>query len=550
MANRLKMAMVHSILTLHGRGWSARRIARELLVDRETVSRYVRLATTPERGAVSNPANAPISPAGDSALSNPTTAPTGGSPGRGSDCQPWREIIQAKEAQGLSARRIHQDLVAEHGATVSYDSVRRFVKRIGWTRPLPFRRMECAPGEEAQVDFGTGAPVIDLDGKRRRTHVFRIVLCHCRKAYSEAVYRQTTEDFLRALENAFWHFGGVPQTLVIDNLKAAVKQPDWFDPELNPKVPPFAEHYGTVILPTKPYTPRHKGKVERGVDYVQENGLKGRQFASLEEQNRHLAALGGERRRHADSRHDAAAGGQGLPRGRASRAAAAAGGAVPLLPGGPAVGQPRRPRRGGQGVLLGAAGVSGPRASGSAGTGGPCGSSTSAWSRSPCTCAASRARSARSANTWLPRRSAASSGARPGCLHQVGRIGEHAQAWAEAMLHARGIEGVRVLQGLLALSKRHPGDAVERGLRDRAVVRGVSPADAPAADQAPRRRATTAAVSGRASDHPPPGATTAAGCEPRSPIPGGRTSGPRFFPQTPISFPLLWFRYLSQETSL
>jgi hypothetical protein len=76
---------------------------------------------------------------------------------------------------------------------------------------------------------------------------------------------------------------------VIDNMKAAVKHPDWFDPDLVPKVAAFAAHYGATILPTKPYTPRHKGKVERGVDYVQENALKGRQFASLEDQNRHLA---------------------------------------------------------------------------------------------------------------------------------------------------------------------------------------------------------------------------------------------------------------------
>ena len=63
---------------------------------------------------------------------------------------------------------------------------------------------------------------------------------------------------------------------------------DWFDPEINPKVRSFGEHYGTVFLPTRPYTPRHKGKVERGVDYVQENALRGRSFASLEEQNRFL----------------------------------------------------------------------------------------------------------------------------------------------------------------------------------------------------------------------------------------------------------------------
>ena len=97
------------------------------------------------------------------------------------------------------------------------------------------------------MDFGTGAPVITPDGKRRKTNVFRIVLSHSRKAYSEATFTQTAEDFFRCLENAFVHFGGVPKTLVIDNLRAAVAQPDWFDPELTPKVQSFCRHYGTVI---------------------------------------------------------------------------------------------------------------------------------------------------------------------------------------------------------------------------------------------------------------------------------------------------------------
>ena len=170
-------------------------------------------------------------------------------------------------ALGLSAQRIYQDLVADHGFTDSYYSVRRFVSRLGAKRELPFRRMECGPGEEAQVDFGTGAPVLQPDGTRRQTHVFRIVLSHSRKAYSESVYRQTTESFIRCLENAFWHFGGVPQRLVLDNLRAAVTKADWFDPEMNPQVRSFAAHYGTALLPTRPYTPRHKGKVERGVDF-------------------------------------------------------------------------------------------------------------------------------------------------------------------------------------------------------------------------------------------------------------------------------------------
>ena len=191
--------------------------------------------------------------------------------------------------QGLTAQRIHQDLMAEHGFPGNYYAVRRFINRLEERLELPFRRMECLPGEEVQVDFGTGASLVGPDGKRRRTHVFRVVLSYSRKAYSEVVLRQTTENFLRCLENAFWHFGGVPRRVILDNLKAAVTKADWYDPELNPKVEAFGQHYGTVFLPTRPRMPRHKGKVERGVDYVQENGLKGHTFANLDEQNRHLA---------------------------------------------------------------------------------------------------------------------------------------------------------------------------------------------------------------------------------------------------------------------
>ena len=166
--------------------------------------------------------------------------------------------------------------------------MRRFVRRLGETSPLPFRRMECDPGYEAQVDFGRGASVQDPAGKRRQSHVFRIVLSYSRKGYSQGVWRQTTDEFIRVMENSFWAFGGIPKTIVIDNLRAAVNKADWFDPDLNPKVEAFCKHYGTVILPTKPYRPRHKGKIESGIKYVRQNALKGHVFRSLQEQDQHL----------------------------------------------------------------------------------------------------------------------------------------------------------------------------------------------------------------------------------------------------------------------
>jgi transposase len=485
MPHLLKVAVIDTILSLHQRGWSQRRIARELGIDRETVARHLRLARAPKPANapigspvvddISKPANAPIGSAVDSDPPKPANAPIGsvGLPdmptalpplsgaGRASDCLPWRSLIEAKLQLGLSAQRIHQDLVAEHGFTGSYYSVRRFVHSLEAIQELPFRRLECGPGEEAQVDFGTGAPLVTDDGKRRRTHVFRIVLSHSRKAYSEAVCRQTTDNFLRCLEDAFWHFGGVPQRLVLDNLRAAVQKADWFDPDLNPKVRSFAAHYGTAFLPTRPYTPRHKGKVERGIDYVQENALKGRTFPSLQEQNRFLLdweQTVADTRLHGTTRRQV-----GAHFAEVERAA------LQALPAGrfPDFHEARRVVHRDGHVEVERAYYSVP----------PEYLGRRVWARWD-------GRLVRIFNERLeqialhikhepgrfstqsshiagPKISSVERGA-AWLLGQVRRLGPHSLRWAEAMLQARGVEGVRVLQGLLNLAHRHPGDAIER----------------------------------------------------------------------------------------
>jgi len=287
MANQLKVADVLAIRALVERGWSYRRIARELGVHRETVARH---ASRPAKVPTGSDPPGVVKNADSSGPEPATSARRVGGPASASrsNCEPHRELILGLLEQGLSAQRIWQDLRAEHGIDVGYDSVKRFVRRLGQASPLPFRRIECAPGKEAQLDFGRGAPVIGANGRRRRTWFFRIGLSHSRKGYTEAVFRQTTDDLIRCLENAFDAFGGVPETLVFDNAKAAVIKPDWYDPELNPKLDAFCRHAGTVLLPTKPRTPRHKGKVESDVGYVKDNALKGRVFESLAAQNEHL----------------------------------------------------------------------------------------------------------------------------------------------------------------------------------------------------------------------------------------------------------------------
>ena len=193
--------------------WSQRcRIARELRSwDRSTVARYAKEvvakpATNPAAGSPPGSETKPaISTAGSEAAEEPKPASNlapGLRPGPPSLCEPFTIEIEAAVQAGLSAQRIYQDLVREHDFRGAYGSVKRFVRGLTRTFDLPFRRMECAPGEEMQVDFGQGAWVVE-DGKRRRPHLFRAVLSHSRKGYSEVVWHQDTETFVRCQENAF-----------------------------------------------------------------------------------------------------------------------------------------------------------------------------------------------------------------------------------------------------------------------------------------------------------------------------------------------------------
>jgi len=503
MANQLKMAISDTIYTLRKRGWSQRRIARELGIDRETVARYLR-----QGQRTSKPANAPLGsePAPDD--SKPANAPLGSAStgsidegqrpvfasapqiGRPSDCEPYRAVINAWLEQGLSAQRIYQDLVNDHGFGGSYYSVRRFVGRLRGKIAMPVRRMECGPGEEVQVDFGSGA-VIESEGRRRRPHVFRIVLSHSRKAYSEVVPRQTTEAFLRCLENAFVHFGGVPQRIVLDNLRAAVSKADWFDPELNPKVRSFAEHYGTVFLPTRPRTPRHKGKIERGIGYVKGNALKGRIFASVEEQNEFVQEW---ERTVADTRV------HGTTRQQVGKVFIEVERPALLpLPGArfPCFSEGQRTVSRDGHVEVERAYYSAPpeylgrrvwvrwdgrmvrifnqrfeqialHARHEAGR----------FSTEPSHIVNEKISGIERGAAWL--------------LQRVRRLGTHSARWAEAMLQARGIEGIRVLQGLLSLAKRYHVEQLERacdiahsyGAHRLRTIRNLIDRDAPQQQQA------------------------------------------------------------------
>lgn len=149
------------------------------------------------------------------------------------------------------------------------------------------------------MDYGRGAPTIHPEtGKYRRPWLFCLKLSHSRKAFRKVVWKSSSRVWCELHEEAFRYFGGVPEVIRLDNLKEGVIKADFYDPELNPLYAALLTHYHVIASPCRVATPRHKGKVESEVKYVQ-NALKGRAFECLEDQQRFLDHWG---QRWADTR--------------------------------------------------------------------------------------------------------------------------------------------------------------------------------------------------------------------------------------------------------
>ena len=189
MANEVKMDVKHSIQALYMKGWSRRKIARELHLHRQTVGRYVGELVASDRAdskcTIPTAGDGTEKPPGsDSTCTIPTAGKIKGSgsngPGRVSSCEPYRAEIERGLEQGLSAQRIYQDLIETRSFEGSYEAVKRFTRHQRKVAPKRFERVESEPGMEMQVDFGTGAWIIGADAKRKRSWVFRVVLSHSR----------------------------------------------------------------------------------------------------------------------------------------------------------------------------------------------------------------------------------------------------------------------------------------------------------------------------------------------------------------------------------
>ena len=146
---------------------------------------------------------------------------------------------------------IWQDLVSQHGFTGGYQSVKRFVRRRrGAQTPEAHPVIVTEPGQEAQVDYGTGPMVRDpQSGKYRRTRLFVMTLRYSRRSFRRVVWQSSQQVWAQLHEEAFRYFGGVPSYVVLDNLKEGVLKPDLYEPELNPIYSAMLAHYAVVADP-------------------------------------------------------------------------------------------------------------------------------------------------------------------------------------------------------------------------------------------------------------------------------------------------------------
>jgi transposase len=263
-------------------GEGERRIARDMKISRGTVHKYHEIAK--QNNYLEKPESGLIDKELLKALGAGVQPPR-----QVSTVLPYREAVQDWLQQGVEMTAIWRRLQENYGYSGGYSSVRRFVHRLTPVEPETFVRVHSEPGQDLQVDFGSVGQLYDPVTKRLRTaYVFVATLGYSRHQYAELVFDQKTATWMALHKRAFAYFGGVPQRVIPDNLKAAVLRALVHDPILSDAYRRMALHYGFLISPTIPHTPRHKGKVESGVHYIQRNFMAGQAFVDIQVGNVHL----------------------------------------------------------------------------------------------------------------------------------------------------------------------------------------------------------------------------------------------------------------------
>jgi len=238
--------MIYTIKTLLNKGFSQRRIAKELGINRKTVKKYCEQIS---EGKIEEPKI-----------------------NRSKVLDNHRVLIVEWLEKGLTAQLIFDKLVELHKINISYPTVARFIGEIK-SKSEVYVPMISHPADEAQVDYGY-LGLFEKDGKKIKVWCFVITLSFSRLKYVEAVTSQTVQSFLTSHIHAFEYFGGVPKTVKIDNLKAGVIFPSFYEPKIQTQYADFLQYYDSMPITARVRRPQDKGKVEASVKFVKNNFLK------------------------------------------------------------------------------------------------------------------------------------------------------------------------------------------------------------------------------------------------------------------------------------
>ena len=258
-------------------GLSARQIAEEIAMDPRTVAKWLARERFCQRKAVA----------------------------RVSKLDSFKaEITRLLESHAFTAAQILVR-IREQGYAGGYSIVKDYVRAIRPQKRPAYLTLAFAPGECAQVDWGSYGSVA-VGNTRRRLSFFVMVLCYSRMLYVEFTVSQSLEHFLACHQNAFDFFGRVPKKIMVDNLKSAVlRRIVGRPPVFNPRYLDFANHYGFTITPCNVGRGNEKGRVENAVGYVKKNFLAGLQipdFAALGPAVRHWLETVANVRIHGETR--------------------------------------------------------------------------------------------------------------------------------------------------------------------------------------------------------------------------------------------------------
>ena len=208
----------------------------------------------------------------------------------------WAEVSQELKNQGVTKHLLWEEYTQQFpNRSYSYPQYCFLFQEWLKKQKRSMRQIHKA-GEKLFVDYaGQTIPIVNSStGEMRFAQIFVAVLGASNYIYSEATWSQKLPDWIGSHVRAFTFFGGVPKLVVPDNLKSAVSKACRYDPDVNPAYQQLAAHYGTAIVPARPYKPKDKAKAEVSVQVIERwilARLRHHTFFSLAELNQCISAL-------------------------------------------------------------------------------------------------------------------------------------------------------------------------------------------------------------------------------------------------------------------